>query len=197
MTQHINLLSRRRSGKSLSWLITRGLTGLIIVFVVWGGLAEVNLQRLAATEQETQNAVTALWTELQISRRNAGLEDAQVLNAESAQMRRTMNERPELVQVVQRGEVGSLQGHAGVLQTLASIPQPGVWLQAVEVSKAGQAIKISGSALTSAAVIQYAEQLNQSFKPAGIEFSALEISKEDAPKAGGGAKASPIKFKLY
>jgi hypothetical protein len=170
---------------------------LIIVFVVWGGLVEVNLQRLAATEQETQNAVTALRTELQISRRNAGLEDAQVLNAESAQMRRTMNEHPELVQVVQKGEVGSLQGHAGVLQILASIPQTGVWLQAVDVSKAGQAIKISGSALTSAAVIQYAEQLNQSFKAAGIEFSALEISKEDAPGAGGVSKASPIKFKLY
>ena len=197
MTQHINLLTRHRARKSMAWLATRGLTGLMVVFVGLSVYTEVSLQRLNTVHSEEQQEMFALRAELQKKRRDAGIEDAQVLAKESAAMRSTMDEHRDLMQVVQKGEVGGLQGHSGFLEVLALIQQPGVWLQGVDVSKAGQAMSISGAAITTAAVIQYAEQLSQAFKAMGVEFSSLEISKDDASGAAALPKGSPIKFKLY
>ncbi len=199
MTQYINLITRHRARKNLAFLASGVLGALLLAFVIWGGVAEYNLHALSQSTQEAQQTVAALQAELQEKRHEAGFEDVQALIKESADMQRRMDEHRMLMQVVQKGDLGNLQGHALTLQTLATMTQTGVWLQGVEVSKAGQSMRITGTALNSAAVMQYAEQLNLAFKPMGTEFTSLDLSKEvwDGEGMPGAVNLNVIKFKLY
>ena len=196
MTQHINLLTQNRAQTSKAWLAATALVGLLLMFLVWGGLDEVSLQRLALSHVETQQTVMALRTALKKQQREAGLEDAQALAKDSEQMQRTLEQNRTLMQLLQKGDIGSRQGHSAVLQTLATLPQAGVWLHEVDISRAGQAVSISGTALTTEAVLQYAQQLNQSFNAKGIAFSSLALSKEELSGTATATKSSVFKFKL-
>ncbi len=195
MTQHINLLSRRRAHQSMAWVATRGLSGLVALLVLWSLVTEVSLQKLSRANDDAQQTVVTLQTELEQKRREAGLDDVQTLAKDSARMRHSMEEHYALMQLVQKGEVGSLSGHAGVIQILASTPQSGVWLQGVDITNAGQTMSVSGTAYSTAAVMQYAEQLNQAFQAMSIGFSSLEMLTEDVP--GASSKSQSIKFKLH
>jgi HAMP domain-containing protein len=195
MTQHINLLSRRRAHQTIAWMATRGLTGLVVLLVLWGLFTEVSLQKLSRANDEVQQTMVALQAELEQKRREAGLDDVQTLAKDSARMRHNMEQHYALMQLVQKGEVGSLSGHASTIQILASTPQSGVWLQGVDITNAGQAMTVSGTAFTSTAVMQYAEQLNQAFQAMNIGFSSLEMLTEDVP--GASSKNQSIKFKLH
>jgi hypothetical protein len=197
MTQHINLLSKRRARQNMAWLATRGLSGLVGLFVLWALAAEVGLHNMSASNEEMQQTVSVLRVELEQKRRAAGLEDAQVLAKDSAAMSRRMDENRTLMQLVQKGEVGSLAGHSRFMQTLASLPQTGVWLQSVDITNASRTVNIVGSSLTTAAVMQYAEQLNRAFQSVNFEFSSLEISTEDAATTPTSPQGSIIKFRLY
>lgn len=196
MTQHINLLTTHRTRTSKTWMAATTLVGLLLMFLVWAVLDEVSLERLASADLEMQQTVTALSTELTKQRREASLEDAQVLTKDSEQMRRTLEQNRTLMQLLQKGDIGSQQGHSAFLQTLAATPQAGVWLHEVDIRSTGQAVGISGTALTSAAVIQYAQQLNRSFNAAGIAFTSLELTKEELSGAVTATKSSVFKFKL-
>ncbi len=195
MTQHINLLTRRRAHQSMAWVATRGLSGLVAVLVLWGLVTEISLQKLSRANEDVQQTVLALQAELEQKRRDAGLEDVQTLAKDSERIRRSMEEHHALMQLVQKGEVGSLVGHASALQMLASTPQSGVWLQGINITNAGQSMSVAGTAYTTGAVMQYAEQLNQAFQTMNIGFSSLEMLTEDAPAAS--PKGPSIKFKLH
>jgi hypothetical protein len=197
MTQQINLLSKRRARQNMAWLATRGLSGLVGLFVLWALVAEVGLHNMSASNEEMQQTVSVLRVELEQKRRAAGLEDAQVLAKESAAMSRRMDENRTLMQLVQKGEVGRLAGHSRFMQTLASLPQTGVWLQSVDITNASRTVNIVGSSLTTVAVMQYAEQLNRAFQSVNFEFSSLEISTEDAATTPTSPQGSTIKFRLY
>ncbi len=197
MTQHINLLTRHRARQSMAWFATRGLTGLLGLFVLWALVTEVGLQKLSLANDDVQQTMLTLKAELEAKRREAGLEDAQALAKESAGLRRRMEEHLVLMQLVQKGELGSLAGHSRVIQVLASTPQPGVWLQGVDITSAGQHLNVLGYANSTAAVMQYAEQLNRSFQTMNIEFSSLEMSTEDVSATATSPKSSAIKFRLH
>lgn len=199
MMQNINLITKRRGRKNMALFASIALGMLTLTFTIWSVVAEVRLHRLADTTNQVRQTMVFLQAELQKKRHDAGLEDVQTLAKESAQMQHTMDAHRALMQLIQKGDIGSLQGHSAELKTLATIVQTGVWLQGVDVTKAGQSMRLSGTALTTAAVIQYADQLNLSFKPAGTEFTALEIAKEDATGSLGAEipKFSVIKFKIY
>jgi len=199
MMQNINLITKRRGRKNMALFASIALGVLTLTFTIWSVVAEVRLHRLADTTNQVRQTMVLLQAELQKKRHDAGLEDVQALAKESAQMQHTMDAHRALMQLIQKGDIGSLQGHSAELKTLATIVQTGVWLQGVDVTKAGQSMRLSGTALTTAAVIQYADQLNLSFKTAGTEFTALEIAKEDATGSAGAEipKFSIIKFKIY
>lgn len=197
MAQHINLLTRRRARKSMAWLASRGLSALVVVLIAWSAMTEMNLQKLSRSNADITQTVVALNAELGQKRRDAGLEDAQTLAKESARIKQRMDEHQALTQLVQKGEVGSLNGHANLIQILATIPQSGVWLQGLDITNAGHAVSVLGTALNTASVIKYAEQLNQAFQALNIGFSSLEMTTEDVPATETAPKGSAIKFKLH
>ena len=108
------------------------------------------------------------------------------------------------------GEFGSLQGYAGHLDTLATIPGKGVSLSAIAITRAGKEMRLQGQAIDEAAVLDYAATLNERFASRGVSFAAIELSagqaggekdgQKDGQKDGetdGERRAPPLSFRLY
>lgn len=196
MVQHINLLTRSRAHKSWVWLSIRLLALMLILLVVRGMYVEIQLHSLQNSTDLVMKQVDELRAKLQIKRREAGLDQAQKLNKESAEMRQLMVAQSALMQVIQKGEVGSLRGNSVVFQKLAAVPQAGVWLQQVDVLNAGQSLAVVGMAMQTDSLMQYTTQLSRAFQNLNIEFSSLELFKDNAVVADGQTAPSVLKFKL-
>lgn len=104
------------------------------------------------------------------------------------------------------GEFGSLQGYAGYLDTLATIPGKGVSLSAITITRAGKEMRLQGQAIDEAAVLDYAATLNERFAPRGVSFAAIELSagqtggEKDGKKegeTGSERRTPPLSFRLY
>lgn len=196
MAQHINLLTRSRARKGWVWLSLRLLVLLLLLFVLRGVYVEIKLNRLKNSTDVVLLQVDALRSVLQIKRSETGLDQAQKLSKESAEMRQLMASQTALMQVIQKGEVGSLQGHSVVFHNLATVPQQGVWLQQIDVSNAGRSLALMGMAMQTESLMQYATAVSRSFQALNIEFASLELFKDSTADADGRVAPSVLKFKL-
>ena len=195
MTQHINLLSQRRRTPGIDRLV---LPVFLLAALVLLGLAastEWRLYRLAETEARTEQSIADLKAVLLKKRRESGYDEIQAMAQQSAALRTQIDGRRAWADLMQKGELGSPLGHSPWLEALASLHEDGVWLQGVEVSKGGQAMSVSGKSLSTEAVMRYIGQVNEAFRPMGIQFSSIEITQEAA--SGEAVKAGVLKFKLY
>jgi hypothetical protein len=195
MTQHINLLSQRRRTPGIDRLV---LPVFLLAALVLLGLAastEWRLYRLAETEARTEQSIADLKAVLLKKRRESGYDEIQAMAQQSAALRTQIDGRRDWADLMQKGELGSPLGHSPWLEALASLHEDGVWLQGVEVSKGGQAMSVSGKSLSTEAVMRYIGQVNEAFRPMGIQFSSIEITQEAA--SGEAVKAGVLKFKLY
>ena len=195
MTQHINLLSQRRRTPGIDRLV---LPVFLLAALVLLGLAastEWRLYRLAETEARTEQSIADLKAVLLKKRRESGYDEIQAMAQQSAARRTQIDGRRDWADLMQKGELGSPLGHSPWLEALASLHEDGVWLQGVEVSKGGQAMSVSGKSLSTEAVMRYIGQVNEAFRPMGIQFSSIEITQEAA--SGEAVKAGVLKFKLY
>ena len=66
------------------------------------------------------------------------------------------------------------------LRTLASLAGGDVWLTSISVPAGGGGVSLSGKALRRAAVIEYADRLNQAFSQQGVRFTRLQLTAADA-----------------
>jgi hypothetical protein len=169
---------------------------LLLLFVLRGVYVEIKLNRLKNSTDVVLLQVDALRSVLQIKRRETGLDQAQKLSKESAEMRQLMASQTALMQVIQKGEVGSLQGHSVVFNNLATVPQQGVWLQQIDVSNAGRSLALMGMAMQTESLMQYATAVSRSFQALNIEFASLELFKDSTADADGRVAPSVLKFKL-
>ncbi len=195
MTQHINLLSQRRRTPGIDRLV---LPVFLLAALVLLGLAastEWRLYRLAETEARTEQSIADLKAVLLKKRRESGYDEIQAMAQQSAALRTQIDGRRDWADLMQKGELGSPLGHSPWLEALASLHEDGVRLQGVEVSKGGQAMSVSGKSLSTEAVMRYIGQVNEAFRPMGIQFSSIEITQEAA--SGEAVKAGVLKFKLY
>jgi hypothetical protein len=158
---------------------------------------EWHLKGLQDAEAKTQQSIAGLQIALEKKRREAGLESKEAMARQTQLLRGQIESRRGWSDLLQKGELGSPQGYSQVLETLAELREEGVWLQGVEITKGGQSLVISGKSLTATAVMRYIDQVNEAFKPMGIQFSSMEISRE-APSgdAAGSPKAGILKFKI-
>jgi hypothetical protein len=195
MIQHINLLSQRRRIQGLDRLLTPLLVLAALALLGTAAATEWRLHRLAQTEARTEQTIADLKAVLAKKRQDSGFDEIQAMAQQSAALRTQMDARRDWADLMQKGELGSPLGHSPWLETLASLHEDGVWLQGVEVSKGGQAMSISGKSMGTESVMRYIGQVNEAFKPMGIQFSSIEITQEAA--SGDAAKAGILKFKLY
>jgi hypothetical protein len=92
------------------------------------------------------------------------------------------------------GQGGTPAGFSRQLAALNTAAVEGVWLTAVEMGKSGTQVSLAGGGVSSAAVMQYATRVNQTFRPLGVRFNTVEVN----PQGPAGPDQAPaiVLFKL-
>jgi hypothetical protein len=200
MTQQINLLPQRQK-RSVGAEIWAGVAVLALLVAVFG-----YRQWLVIQNSEAEDALAT--AELQVAKTRAAMNtlqkqrvaqnDGTAIAAEISVLRSRTDAASQLLNEVQSGSLGSPQGYARQFAAVGSLAQDGLWLTAVSVDKGGAGINLTGRALRTEAVMQYARRANEAFAPFGVRFSALEFSPEGnaARPASAAANPNPIAFKL-
>lgn len=197
MIQHINLLRKRRAKRGAVWLAVRGMALVFVLLVAVGLENEYTIFQLRESDQQAQATIDSLTQELGQLRRVMGLEEQQASAKQANVMRSEIDARHDWMEWIQKGELGTINGYSGLMQTLAAIHEEGVWLQGVDMSS-GKTMVISGRALNNDMLMRYANQVTQTLKPQDYTFTALEITRENASNSVDTKAGSNIlNFKLY
>lgn len=189
MSQQINLLTRRPTMAlaPLAVMLLPAATLLAVAGLWWyGNAVEAKAQ---AAEARSQRQVVAARAALAAAEAQSAPDPA----TEVARLQ-PLAEIARRV-VAQANELGSREGYAGFLATLASVPEKDLWLTGVAIANGGKTIAVNGRALRKEAVITYAQRLNAALASRGLQLGALEISAEVADKAAGNGPPAVV-FKL-
>lgn len=198
MSQQINLLHKPQSVDLSIWYAVGAFAITCLVLFGIAAYHEVQLYNLRDDARLTHEKIRNAQTTLNEKRRDAGLLAIDALEADITKVREKMNTRRDLMALIEKGEFGSPVGHSELFTVLARLGEPGVWIQGVDITKAGQLIAISGNALSNEAIMRYADQLNLAFKSHHFQFTSVEMSKEELSLISeSGPKTSTMKFKLY
>jgi len=200
MVQHINLLSKR--GPTRKSAATLGLASALAIWVLgMGGMtisAELRLREMSQAEAQLQHSVEELKANLDKKRQDSGLAASEAMAKQVALLQGELDARRDWVDLLKKGELGNPLGYSQWLETLAAVHVDGVWLQGVNIGKAGQSVSISGKALMADAVLQYIEQLNAAFKPMNVRFNSMEITQDSAAgDAVASRQLTTVTFKIF
>ena len=195
MNRHINLLSKRDRSSEKSVLVWVVLAIFLVGLGATGVMQQMQYSTLAQEANKSQQLVAAAERELKEKRRAAGFQDPEVLNKDIAALRSKINANRGLLAQVESGELGVRKGHTDLFRLFANHAEKGVWITGVDVTNAGNAVTLSGRALSSQAVMRLSRRLNSAFKGRDPEFqfTAVEITKADirvtAPSSSSAAPA--------
>ncbi len=200
MSQQINLLQRTRKpiGSAL-WAIAVLLVLLLALLVYDKVLrqqsAELRQQILAGERQllQTKAALAAMGA------RSTANADSTGVSAEIDALKSRLALARQWGELISSGSLGSPAGYVQHFNTLASVPEPGLWLTSVQISDGGKLVNLGGRALQSEAVLRYAEKLNQAFGTQGVQFNSVEMTPEDLVRSGEAGKPllSSVNFRLF
>lgn len=198
MTQQINLLNQEREKKSIliPSLIANAIL-LIILMVYWllVHMQTVKIQEGANKVEQQLNAAKKTMQTLQ--QQLASGEKAGDLDNEIAALKVRSEAGQELLNLLQKGELGNPYGYASYLTKLMKISRNDLWLTNISIENAGKNLSISGRALNSESIMNYAQRLNQEFADFGIVFTSIDIKPEVLGEEGTASPAlSTIVFKL-
>ncbi|MEO7557557.1 MAG: hypothetical protein ABIT34_00725, partial [Gammaproteobacteria bacterium] len=162
MSQQINLLIQNRERTSTVLPALPALIGLGVMLVVllgyWGleRFKTVKIQNAAAQGEQRLLAAKA---DMQTMRQKlASREQSVGLEADIATLKLRSEARQEVLNRVQKGELGSPEGYSRYLTALAKISDNSRWLTSVTISDAGKNVSIAGRALNNEAILRYARE---------------------------------------
>ncbi len=200
MSQQINLLTRERKP------VGAALAALAVVAVVLLGLLAYDAMLRAETARLVQNADSG---QRQLNQAKAAMQalrqraesnnDAANLKAEIDALRSKADAIRQWEQLINSGTLGSPQGYAQYLSTLASVSEEGLWITSFSVGNTGKLVSLSGRALRNDSVLHYAKRLNEAFAPQGVQFNSVEMTPENLIKSvePGKPVLSTVAFKLF
>jgi hypothetical protein len=193
MTHQINLYAREVEERRGPLLITAFgyLAFAALLLLYWHVLrtqTETLEARVKQTSRQLENERAAMKT---MKDALAQRTDPARVAAELAALKSRAAEAQDLVDRVQKGELGTLDGFSGHLTALATIGEPGVWITGVRIQNAGRAIEVAGNSLRPEAVLRYATEVNKQITPLGASITALEMT----PTVNKD-KATAVAFKL-
>ena len=198
MVQHINLLSRRKSKKGLMAVAFAGLGLWALVLLGLAAHGEWQLQKQRSLNAQTVQSVNTLRAVLEKKRQEVGMTSSEAMTQQMALLRSRLDAKREWTDLLQKGELGNPSGYSQWFETLAGVHVDGVWLQGMDIGKAGQSVSISGKSLSADAVLRYIEQVNEAFKPLNVRFSAMDITQDAPPGDPSLARqAATLSFKIY
>ena len=200
MSQQINLLARERNplGSALAAL---ALVALVLVgLLVYGAMLRAETAGLRQDADSGQRQLVQAKAALQAMRqRTDSNNDAATLKAEIDALRSKVEALRQWQQLINNGSLGSPQGYANYLSTLASVPAEGLWLTSISVSNAGKLVTLSGRALRNESVLRYAKRLNAAFAAQGVQFNSLEMTPENLVRTTevGKPVLTTVAFRLF
>lgn len=194
MTQQINLYAREpeeRRGPAV-------MTGLLLVAVLalligYWQLLRTQSTRMEAQVKQTRSQLTTEQGALKVMKDAlATRTDPARLAAELAALKSRAKESQEIVDRLNRGELGSMAGFAGHFVALAKIGEPGLWLTGVRIANAGKVVEVDGASLQAEAVLRYATEVNRQVGGFGATVTSLEMTPITNDK-----QAPAVAFKLF
>jgi hypothetical protein len=193
MTQHINLLFRKKSlaGPAVRQLLAPLLAVALVPLILW-----VWRQSDEAGARESERAAIQQLQQIRSSLATSSTQTVVNLDKEIE----TLKPRALAAQMMlgKLDALGRQHGYSSYFTTLAGISENGLWLNRIEISMAGKLVSISGRALDKAAVLRYAKKLNARFADLGVQFSSLDVTPESVQgKAGDTASTlNVVSFRL-
>lgn len=211
MSQQINLfnpifLKQKKHFSAKTMLQGMGLILLGSIAVVAYArlqLSGLNDEAVATANRlkETQAQLTKVVTEYAPKKKSEALED------EVKQVDADLKTRQQVIDLVQKGDLGNTKGYSAYFRALSRQIVGGLWLTGFRID--GGEIELRGRALQPELVPEYIARLGQEPVMKGKSFSALEMHvplvektvKSDASVSGAGAAtqqvpASYIEFRL-
>lgn len=195
MSQQINLRpAARRQDPTAAWVLA-GLVGYIAmlsVVVIWQSSQVTTLE--ANLAQSQAEATTLLARIERASQGGAATGQIAALDQKLESLRARLSTNEALIQKSQEGAIGLRGGHSGRLRALASVNEPGVWLDSIEIDDTGQQISLSGNALGYREVVRYSAGANRAMQTFGVEFGSADMTS--GAGTDGTAGSGALKFTL-
>lgn len=200
MSQQINLLERTREpvGSALGALAVVAV--VLLGLLAYEAVLRTDAGRLRQAADAGQRGLAQAKAAMQAMRQRADANnDAAALKAEIDALKLKAAVVKQLVEPMRNGSLGSPDGYAQYLTTLASVPEEGLWITSVSVTNAGKVMTLSGRALRNESVLKYAKRLNEAFAPYGVQFNSVEMTPENLVRTGEAGKPllTTVAFRLF
>lgn len=195
MSQQINLRPpARRQDSTAGWALA-GLVGYIVILSVVVIRQSSQVTTLEANLAQSQAEATTLLARIErASRGGAATGQIAVLDQKLESLRARLATNEALIQKLQEGTIGLRGGHSGRLRALASVNEPGVWLDSIEIDDTGQQVSLAGNALGYREVVRYSAGANRAMQAFGVEFGSADMM--NGAGADGTADSGALKFTL-
>jgi hypothetical protein len=179
MSQHLNLLQPREDGTRSAWVAGAVLTATLMCLAVIGIVRQHELSALKRAIDTGEQKLRDEQAHLQALTGKQGQDVDAALADLKSQVRAAQNV------LALTADLGSDKGFSTRFVALTEVHEDGLWLTGIELAKAGKAMRLSGMALSEAAVMRYVSQVGVRLGPQIQGFSQLEVSPVSVVRPAG------------
>ena len=200
MSQQINLLAREHKPVGAALAALAVVVVVLLGLLAYDAVLRIEAARLQQEAASGQQRLAQVKATLQAMRQRPDANnDATALKAEIDALKPKAEAVRQLVELMSNGSLGSPQGYAQYLSTLASVPEAGLWITSFSVGNTGKLVSLSGRALHNESVLRYAKRLNEAFAPQGVQFNSVEMTPENLVKSAEPGKPvlTTVAFRLF
>jgi len=150
-----------------------------------------NLAQESAIRATAQGEMSRLASQLAARQSNSALA------VELADLESGLASRREVMNTLEAGVIGDIQGFSGYLEAFARQSFTGLWLTGLRVANAGQDVVVEGRAMKPELVPGYLRRLNREEVMQGHAFAELEMRRPDPNETSEGTvQPKFVEFRL-
>jgi Tfp pilus assembly protein PilN len=181
--------------------VALGWGACIAILLAAYGWHSVEWMRVQADQKRSAESVMQLQEEVKriagtLSARKASPEALERVQRREAEV----TARARVLERLQRGDLGSRDGHSALLQSLARNAVPGLWLTAITVQGAANDVLLEGRTADPGFLPEYLARLGRDDPLRGHAFNALRVSRpaeDTAAQTEGKRAAAPwLEFRV-
>jgi hypothetical protein len=198
MSQQINLFNpafQKRREWFTALMLLQALAALLLIMAgVYGyqyrQTALLGNQARAGAENLVQEQARLV----KVAAEHAPRQRSPALEMQVAEMEQRLKSEEDVLDVLQNGSLGNMEGYSGYMRAFARQTVNGLWLTEFGIKGAGKEMRLAGRTLRPELVPAYIQRLNQEAATQGRDFAALEIQR---PKAESATRDQPSQMPNY